>query len=271
MLLIGEKPKRRQGIVRLKAYRQLNPVITRLNKVIGKHIHAMTIDIEEIVNKQIGISEKYEQLWAAMKHWEDYFREIGDSQSRYATQELFRKSGTFLIEQLSSKIGVDVNVMFDDREFAEIIDSTAVAAASSISDIPKQFIGKVVKAVIAEAKQQQLPEGRTLWQELKRLGGWTIRRSQLMARELTAKTHSAISKEQQRQAGIEKYEWRTSEDERVVGNPSGLYPKPTLEHGNHYKRNRKIFRWDKPPSDGHPGEAVGCRCIAVPVIDLGKI
>jgi SPP1 gp7 family putative phage head morphogenesis protein len=36
----------------------------------------------------------------------------------------------------------------------------------------------------------------------------------------------------------------------------------------HADRQGLIFRWDKPPSDGHPGMAIRCRCVADPVIDL---
>ena len=58
----------------------------------------------------------------------------------------------------------------------------------------------------------------------------------------------------QRSAGIKEYRWQTMMDDRV---------RPL-----HADRQGLIFRWDKPPSDGHPGMAIRCRCVADPVIDL---
>lgn len=35
--------------------------------------------------------------------------------------------------------------------------------------------------------------------------------------------------------------WITCDDERVVGNPYGMYPHPTKEHGDHYNRHNQII------------------------------
>lgn len=61
--------------------------------------------------------------------------------------------------------------------------------------------------------------------------------------------------------GILDYEWITMRDERVRGNPTGLYPRA---RPSHFAREGKIFNWNDPPEGGHPGEADGCRCKARP-------
>jgi hypothetical protein len=71
-------------------------------------------------------------------------------------------------------------------------------------------------------------------------------------------------------AGVTKYVWVTMKDNRVVGNPAGLYPIGTEEHGDHWDRDGKVFEWDEPPHDGHPGESPGCRCLASPLMGLGN-
>jgi len=40
-----------------------------------------------------------------------------------------------------------------------------------------------------------------------------------------------------------------------------------LVRAMHRVREMKIFNWNKPPSDGHPGEPPGCRCIGYPKLD----
>lgn len=57
----------------------------------------------------------------------------------------------------------------------------------------------------------------------------------------------------QEEAGITHYEWVAASDERV--------------RPEHAARNGKIFAWDNPPADGHPGQPIQCRCVSVPVWD----
>jgi SPP1 gp7 family putative phage head morphogenesis protein len=95
-------------------------------------------------------------------------------------------------------------------------------------------------------------------------------RAELIARDQTLKLYGQIQEERQTQAGIEEYTWSTSLDERVRGNPSGIYPK---SHGNHWKLEGRTFRWDDPPvvdektgRKEHPGGDFQCRCAAIPVL-----
>lgn len=110
-----------------------------------------------------------------------------------------------------------------------------------------------------------------LTSRLKQIGGITTRRASFIARDQTAKITSQLNQSRQHDAGINSYTWSTSEDQRVVGTPGGLYPKGSAAHRNHYKRDGKVYYWNNPPSDGHPGEAINCRCVAIPRIDLSEL
>lgn len=78
-------------------------------------------------------------------------------------------------------------------------------------------------------------------------------RYQLIARDQTAKLTARLDRLRQEQAGIEKYRWLTSRDERV--------------RSQHRQYDGETYDWNNPPSDGHPGEAVQCRCLAIAVIE----
>ena len=108
------------------------------------------------------------------------------------------------------------------------------------------------------------------------LPGISYRRARIIARDQTAKLNSALTQGRMADAGIETYIWSTSEDERVRGNPTGLYPKALPSH---YVMNGKICRWDDPTvwlENGewvkragdapyfHPGMDIMCRCVAIP-------
>lgn len=84
------------------------------------------------------------------------------------------------------------------------------------------------------------------------------------------KAQAATAKRVQSYAGVKSYIWNTRKDERVVGNPMGLYPVGSADHGDHWSRQGQVFSWGDPPHDGHPGEAFGCRCEAVPMLSLNN-
>ena len=108
------------------------------------------------------------------------------------------------------------------------------------------------------------------------LPGISYRRARIIARDQTAKLNSSLTQRRMTDAGMETYIWDTAQDERVRGDPSGLYPKALPSH---YVMQGKICRWDDPTvwlENGewvkrsgdapyfHPGMAIMCRCVALP-------
>lgn len=83
--------------------------------------------------------------------------------------------------------------------------------------------------------------------------------ARLMVRDQIGKINAELTKRREQELGATEYRWITCRDERVRGDPDGLYPKA---RPSHYARDTKLFRWDSPPEGGHPGEAIMCRCRA---------
>ncbi len=82
-------------------------------------------------------------------------------------------------------------------------------------------------------------------------------RAELIARDQTLKLNANVTEWRQTEAGVERYIWTTSNDERV--------------REGHAELDGEEFSWDDPPDTGdgetnHPGEDYQCRCIAFPVI-----
>lgn len=81
--------------------------------------------------------------------------------------------------------------------------------------------------------------------------------ARLVAYDQVGKAYAAIASEKQISVGITRYQWTTTNDDRV--------------RDSHRELDGKIFSWDSPPLvDGeykHPGEPIQCRCIADPVIE----
>lgn len=172
---------------------------------------------------------------------------------------------------LRRAIGLDITTVLDSPEIKEVMAIGGMEAANLIKSIPGQHLGKIAQAVADNFAGRPLPEGRSLLQQIQVIGKVSKKRAKLIARDQTSKLTGLLNEVRQTSIGIDEYIWRTSEDERVVGNPSGIYPDGNKTHGDHYHRNGKKFRWDTPPADGHPGSAIQCRCYAQPIIDPRKI
>jgi len=80
----------------------------------------------------------------------------------------------------------------------------------------------------------------------------SVSRAELIARDQTLKLLGQINEERQTAAGVESYEWSTSNDERV--------------RDEHQILEGTTQSWDSAPEPGHPGEDFQCRCVAVPII-----
>lgn len=78
-------------------------------------------------------------------------------------------------------------------------------------------------------------------------------RAELIARDQTLKLNGQIAQQRMARAGITKYTWSTSGDERV--------------RPEHAALEGQVFSWDSPPPPGHPGQDFQCRCVAVPVVE----
>ena len=175
-----------------------------------------------------------------------------------------------LEDSISRALQRDISIT-DDPVIWDSVALSAQESAKLVQTIPQDCLGKVTQAIVQHARGQPFPENRTLAQEIREIGKITIERAELIAKDQTSKMNTAINQIRQTSLGIFEYIWRTREDNRVVGDPTGLYPKGNPIHGNHYIRNGLIFRWDEPPADGHPGYAINCRCKAIPRININDI
>lgn len=139
-----------------------------------------------------------------------------------------------------------------------------------IKSIPNDALGEMQRIVLDGYRRgATLTDLTRSIQEEYRL---SKRKAQLLARDQIASLNSQISKMQQQDAGCTKYRWSSSKDSRV---------RPC-----HKALDGKVISWDDPPemwydtkSRGrvytgrhcHPGEDIGCRCVAIPVFDYDTV
>lgn len=108
-----------------------------------------------------------------------------------------------------------------------------------------------VEVLVRQGWQEGVSE-RVLAEQLRQTTRAGRSRARLIARDQIQKLNGELARIQQTEAGVSSYRWSTSKDERV--------------RDSHRSRDGQIFSWTAPPPDGHPGEAIGCRCVAIPII-----
>lgn len=167
-------------------------------------------------------------------------------------------------------LGVEWATIMASAAIAGAVETAIAANVALIRTLGEHHWGRVIEAVTANYQGKIFAEG-SLSNRLARIGTLSQREAKRIARDQTSKLCTSLNAIRQQDAGINRYTWRNSQDQRVVGNPAGLYPQGNAVHGDHWQREGQEFRWDQPPEDGHPGQPIHCRCTAEPIIDLDEL
>lgn len=185
---------------------------------------------------------------------------IGTSSSAWALRQVNKVAelvltdvDTRLVVSIRQSLKVDITgVLSRPSTIRDAMAAAVKANVDLITNIPEQYLEKL-QAAIYEGMAKGL-RYEDLAKEIERIGEVTESRAKLIARDQIGKLNSDFNRVRQTDLGIEEYEWSTSGDERV--------------RDEHAELNGETFRWDSSPPDGHPGEAVNCRCVAIPKFHL---
>lgn len=290
-----EKLRRKK---RPKRVRPIRPTATperqfrkRIEQLWEKSVFPVIARFTEALRRDATPAELTEILDSGLRAAERDFGLLGRNVIDMWRVAVDRETREKLNGALKRSLGVDITAVLDTPEISQALELGGAEAASLIKTIPGEFLGAVQKAVADNFRGVPQPAGRNLLQQIQHLGGVSKKRAQVIARDQTAKMTSTLNHSRFQSIGVDKYIWRTSRDQRVVGNPSGWYPKGNSAHGNHYIMEGKIFSLTNPAvyairrSDGslewkkrttemsktHPGMDIQCRCYAEPLLEVREI
>lgn len=229
-------------------WRRLEPVLKRAEARAEAARRGARQDAKEL-------DEDAEELAAIL---EGAHAKVGEAERALDVAGELRRIGEDLhgwnAHELARVLGISLDDIVDDpaalRDFRE-------RAAKLIRSIPEQHLERV-KALIEEAHSSGM-RVETLRKRLQAELGISKRRAELIARDQVLKANAEITRQRQIAAGVTRYEWDTSQDERVRAEHRAL-------HG-------QVFMWDTPPvtnkkgDRNHPGTDFQCRCVAIPVFD----
>lgn len=139
-----------------------------------------------------------------------------------------------------------VNVFRNEPFLRPLSDAWIKTNTDLIKSLPTRFYpeleGIIRRGVVSGMSVKDIQK------EIKARYGVTDYRARLIAQDQTTKFHAQLTEYRLKSVGVTRYRWETVNDSRV---------RPA-----HVDRNGKEFSWDNPPSDGHPGQPVRCRCRA---------
>jgi SPP1 gp7 family putative phage head morphogenesis protein len=149
--------------------------------------------------------------------------------------------------RIAASLDVEPTAPEDDLVMAQSV----AAQARAILDLGPE-LADGVEGAVTQAWQRGLPTIE-LASTIRERTQVTQARATTIARSGLARLNGELAQERQLAAGVTRYRWSTSRDERV--------------RSSHRALDGQIFEWAAPPPEGHPGHDWNCRCVAIPILD----
>lgn len=198
--------------------------------------------------------EEYAQA-TAMKMVTHLFTDSGrtwrQAAKSYSKGKIIYKA---LMEEMQGSLGAAIN---------EAVQRNAHYIKSVPADIARQMTEHTMAKSMAGLRPEQIAQDlKDLYPHISDV------KANLIARTETAKTATALTQSRCEGLGIQWYEWRTSEDQRV--------------RTSHRHMDHVLVAWDNPPSPEElvhekdigrypPGGIWNCRCFASPLMELDEV
>jgi SPP1 gp7 family putative phage head morphogenesis protein len=198
--------------------------------------------------------------WIELQHEQQISEDQVRNTARRASSDTSRHNREQVDRQVRTVLGVEV---FPSEPWLDgAMDSFVRQNVQLIKTIPKRYFEEIEEIVHREVRAGR--RAAEIADQLEDRFSVARNRAALIAQDQVGKFHGQLTGQRHRDLGIRRYRWRNSRDERVRGNPGGLYPHATYSH---WAREGRIYEEEKPPPDGHPGEPIRCRCWREPVFE----
>lgn len=160
-------------------------------------------------------------------------------------------------------LGIDImGDYYKGTQFQQLVDWWIADNVKMIKTIPQKTLDKMRDAIKSGFVSGE--SSKTIAEQIREAYNVDKRRAQFIARDQTAKLNAQITREQQADAGVDEYVWRTAGDSRV--------------RDSHKALNGKRFKYGVPPvvdkktgRRANPGQDFQCRCVALPVLNLDTV
>ncbi len=234
-------------------------------------LKAQTVNLSDFIESGATRQEIASRIATLSAQASERVKQMGPQVAKSFVSEADLQNKKAVERSIATALSVDFATIIDGANVAAQLDMAIATNAGLITKLATDHYADIAKAVLDNYRGIEQPDGMSLTKRLMKIGNISETRAKFIARDQTSKLTGDLNQIRQQENGIEEYIWRNAQDNRVVGNPSGRYPKGNFVHGNHWDREGKTYSWNNPPHDGHPGAAPNCRCYSAPKLDLEKI
>jgi SPP1 gp7 family putative phage head morphogenesis protein len=177
---------------------------------------------------------------------------ITDAQGKFAT--VLKEVGAWHTGEWGAVVvgalDIDVKPLLRAETIEPILRVASRDSALLIKDVSNQTARRIGEATF---EAYESGAGRAaLEKNLRETMKLPKHRARLISRDQLGKFTGKLDEARQTEAGIRAYEWSTVGDHRV--------------RPEHRALDGEQFNWDEAGPDGHPGDAIACRCRAMAVI-----
>lgn len=214
------------------------PNVIQQNKVDSVRSDAVSIDIGRIIDSiKLRFFARFSQ-----KRIEETFGALAN-EAKNLHKEQF--DAGFKRVNVVAPVLTDINLITQLEDYKYL-------NARLIQGMSEEALNRIQTITTTGAQQGKLT--KDIAKQIKHQMGVSKNRANLIARDQTGKLLGAMNETRQKEAGVNQYIWRTSNDDRV--------------RDEHAAREGEVFSWDSPPEDGHPGQPINCRCTAEPILSI---
>jgi SPP1 gp7 family putative phage head morphogenesis protein len=247
---------------------------------IARELRAMTIETRALV-RELGAdpelsgsmdelpSDAHARLEALQARWRLRFENLARMWSKRLVTDVTASSTAQLVNGLKDVAELQqIESTMQTPRMRAVVEAAAQASVGMITRIPAKYLGEV-QAQVMNAITTGSGLNKLVPYLTKRYHG-DVRRAQLTALDQVRKVSESVSATRLQALGVEEYVWVAVGGER--------YPREL----HHRHLNGRVFRYDKPPIiqraegnqpevRGKPGDLIGCRCRARPVLNFTKV
>lgn len=253
MIIIPHRDWRYPIAIERQYRKELVVLVKQMAKCTKDEQDAIDLFIQE--NRMDAIMDKLGNLTDNIKN--NYYLKISRDFLQRKIDQIFEAVSNFNSNEFSQiiKQSLGIDIFRSEPDLYELMQLWSKENVNLIKSIENSYFDRLENIISNAVRDGTLT--KNVIKQIQELTGVSERRAQLIATDQIGKLNGQLTMYRQLKAGINEYIWRTAGDSRV--RPS------------HQLRNRKRFRWDNPPPDGHPGMAIRCRCTAIPVIDTDNL
>jgi SPP1 gp7 family putative phage head morphogenesis protein len=246
----------------------------QMGTAIGAELRAMAIEARTLIRHLQKLPDTSSAMDAApgerefealRAKWGQRFETLARTWARRLVTDVTAQSTAQMANGLKDVATLfEIESTLQTPRMRSLVEAATEASVGLITRIPQRFLGdvqtQVMSAITTGSGLDKLVPYLT-----KRYKG-DARHAHLTALDQIRKVSESVNATRMQSLGVEEYVWIATGGER--------YPRKL----HHERLNGKTFRYDDPPIiqskpevRGKPGDLIGCRCRARPVLNFTKM